>query len=198
MDMQTVDLSQQRKLKYFDKDIVQCPEIIALANSEKILSLVSAYLGCKPTLTNMAAWWTKAGKIPSDKFYDDMFHRDADDYKFIKLFVYLTDVSPESGAHCFVKGSHLSDKCTQRRTFSNEEITQNFGKENQLVLTGRSGCGFLEDTWGLHRSLPCVKGERLVLHFLYSITSFNAETTPKPLAKNTYNVDAYTNRVYFY
>jgi hypothetical protein len=198
LNLNEVDLTQQRKLKYFDKDIAACKEIVDLANSEKILSLVSAYLGCKPTIANMAAWWTKAGEVPSDKFYDDMFHRDVDDYKFIKLFVYLNDVSVENGAHCFVKGSHMSSECTQRRTFSDEEVTRHFGKENQLILTGKRGRGFLEDTWGLHRSMPCEKGERLVLHFLYSITSFNTQTTAKPVAKNVYGVDSYSNRMYLY
>ncbi|MDE3016638.1 MAG: phytanoyl-CoA dioxygenase family protein [Pseudomonadota bacterium] len=193
-----VAITRQTKLKYFDADIAGCREIVDLANSPEILSLVSAYLGCKPTIANMAAWWTKAGNGSPEKFYDDMFHRDVDDYKFLKLFVYLNDVAAGNGAHCFVRGSHISGKLTARRTFTDEEIDQNFDKSDRLVLTGKSGCGFLEDTWGLHRSMPCVEGERLVLHFLYSLTSLNAQTTPKPVAKNTYGVDAYTNRVYLY
>lgn len=199
LKLDEVDTTEQRKLKYFDADIAACRPIVEIGNSEKILSMVAAYLGCKPTLVNMAAWWTKAGKVPSDtKFYDDMFHRDVDDYKFLKLFVYLTDVSPNNGAHSFIKSSHLSSKFTERRTFTDEEISENFPASDHMVMTGKRGCGFLEDTWGLHRSRPCVEGERLVLHFLYGITSMNAQTAPKPVMKNIYNVDAYTNRVYLY
>jgi len=196
LKLEDVKITKQTKLKYFDKDIAECREIVELGNSEKIISLVSAYLGCKPTITSMAAWWTKAGGNAPDKFYDDMFHRDADDYKFIKLFVYLNDVQAENGAHCFVKGSHLSKKCTERRTFSDEEIAANFAPSDRLVLTGNGGSAFLEDTWGLHRSSPCTSGERLMVQFLYSLTALNAEATPKPVAKNVYGVDAYTNRVF--
>lgn len=198
LKLEEVEIKEQRKLKYFAADIAGCREIVALANAPRILSLVSAYLGCKPTIVDMSAWWTKAGSGPSGKYYDDMFHRDVDDYQFIKLFVYLNDVKTENGAHCFVKGSHRSNQCIARRTFTDEEIDHAFGKECQLVLTGKSGCGFLEDTWGMHRSLPCFEGERLVLHFLYGLTSLNAQTTPKPVAKNIYGVDPYSNRVYLY
>jgi hypothetical protein len=198
MNMNEVDTTQQRKLKYFDHDIVQSKDIIDIANDPHIISLVSAYLGCKPTIVNMAAWWTKAGETPSDKFHDDMFHRDVDDYKFIKLFIYLNDVDATNGAHCFVRGSQLSARCNARRTFTDDEIGHAFGKTDQWIMTGSAGCGFLEDTWGFHRSLPCQQGERLVLHFLYGLTSFNAQTAPKPVAKNIYNVDTYSNRVYLY
>ena len=198
LNLNELKITRQMKLKYFDADIAQCKEIVELANSEKILSIVSAYLGCKPTIALMSAWWTKAGTGPSETFYDDMFHRDVADYKFLKLFVYLNDVGPNNGAHCFVRGSHLFKKLTQRRTFSDEEINRNFSKEDQLILTGKSGCGFLEDTWGLHRSLPCTQGERLVLHIMYNLAAFDAGSPPKPLAENIYNVDPYTNRVYLF
>jgi ectoine hydroxylase-related dioxygenase (phytanoyl-CoA dioxygenase family) len=199
LDLRDVPIIKQTKLKYFDADIAQCADIIALANSDKILPLVSAYLGCKPTIVTMSSWWTKAGPDSSEKFYDDMFHRDVDDYKFVKLFVYLSDVGPENGAHCFIRGSHNSKNLTKRQILTDDDINQKFDKNDILALSGKSGTGILEDTWGIHRALPCVKGERLLLHFLYGLTSFNADASPpEPVARNVYNVDAYSNRVYLY
>jgi len=196
LKLEDVKITRQKKLKYFDADIAGCKDIIDIANSPKILSLVADYFGCKPTIGNMAAWWTKAGADPAEKFYDDMFHRDVDDIKFLKLFVYLNDVGPKNGAHSFIKGSHISNECTARRMLSDEEIDRHFPKNNQLVLTGKSGGAFLEDTWGLHRSMPCEEGERLVLHIMYCVTSLNKHFPPKPVAENVYGVDGYVNRVY--
>ena len=199
LKLEDVQITKQTKLKYFDADIANCKEIVEIANSEKILALVSAYFGCKPTIATMSSWWTKAGSDASEKFYDDMFHRDVDDYKFVKLFVYLNDVGAESGAHCFVKGSHISKKLTERRILTDADIAQNFDAKDCLPLPAKAGTGILEDTWGIHRALPCVKGERLLLHILYSITAFNADASPPhPVAKNVYEVDAYSNRVYLY
>lgn len=198
VNLYDIKITRQTKLKYFDADLANCQEIVEVANAPEIISLVSAYLGGKPTISLMSAWWTKAGDGPAEFFYDDNFHRDVADYKFLKLFVYLTDVTADNGAHCFIKRSHLSKKCTQRRMYLTDEIDKNFDKNDQLVLTGKSGCGFLEDTWGLHRSMPCTSGERLVLHILYNLITLDAGSPEKPLAKNIYNVDTYSNRVYLY
>jgi len=199
LNIDDVKITKQTKLKYFDEDIAQCKEIVEIANSDRILSLVSAYLGCKPTITSMTSWWTKAGVdgVP-EKFYDDTYHRDVNDYKFIKLFIYLNDVEPENGAHSFIKGSHLSEKFTERRALNDAEVESAFDESDILALAGKSGTGILEDTWGIHRSMPCIKGERLLLHFLYCLTPYHDEAPRKPVAKNTYNVDPYINRVFLY
>ena len=190
--------NKRKKLGYFEKDLLECKEIVDIANSKKILGLVSEYLGCKPTITALAAWWSMAGDDSSQAFYDDTFHRDADDYKFIKLFVYLTDIEAENGAHAFIRGSHASSDLVERKPLSDEEVARHFDKKDYMILSAKSGTGILEDTWGIHRSMPCVKGERLLLQFLYSLTANNAQAIPKPIVKNTYNVDPHINRVYLY
>ncbi len=35
------------------------------------------------------------------------FHRDPDDFRFLTLFIYLTDVSPSAGPHQVIPGSHF-------------------------------------------------------------------------------------------
>ena len=56
-----------------------------------------------------------AGNVHSD----DIYHRDVDDFRFIKLFVYLTDTSSTTGAHSFIKGSHQGRKWAARKALSN-------------------------------------------------------------------------------
>ena len=197
LDLAVITKVQQVKLKYYDTDIAHCDDIMRLANDPKILSFITSYFGCKPTITLMDAWWTKTAEQATPVLYqDDMYHRDVADFKFIKLFLYLTDVTLENGAHCFVRGSHHSSKLVQRRPFADNEVDQAFDAADCLTLTGNAGCGFLEDTWGLHRSLPAKQGERLVVSITYSITAFNPWSPKIPSVDNIYGVDSYINRVY--
>ena len=174
LDLATLNLRETMKVRYFDTAIAQSEDLVRLANQDKILSLVAAYFGCKPTITIMEAWWTKTGNEPGHVlFQDDMYHRDVEDFKFIKLFVYLTDVAASNGAHCFIRGSQRSGLLTQRMPISDDLVAATFATKDNLVLTGKTGCGFLEDTWGLHRSLPAKTGERLLFSVTYSLTAFN-------------------------
>ena len=63
------------------------------------IDLAAAYLGRNPPVGySMNAFWTRPG--PSLRTDIQAFHRDADDDKFLAMFVYLTDVLvPEDGAH---------------------------------------------------------------------------------------------------
>ena len=197
IDIAAAKADTTRKLKYLAADLAASDDILRIANDDKILSLVSAYFGCKPTITIMDAWWTKTGPYDTDAlFQDDMYHRDVEDFKFLKFFIYLTDVAPENGAHCFVRGSQLSKQFTARGPIADSAVKAVFAPADQLVLTGKAGCGFLEDTWGLHRSLPAKLGERLLLSITYSLTSFNPQSPDKPVAPQRLGVDPYINRVY--
>jgi hypothetical protein len=81
---------------------------------------------------------------------------------------------------------------------SDDLAAATFDAKDSLVLTGKSGSGFLEDTWGLHRSLPAKTGERLLFSVTYSLTSFNPSSPRTPVAENKYGVDPYINRVYLW
>ena len=86
-------------------DVVQAPGLLEIANSPRILDIVENYLGCVPTLYSMNAWWSFPNNIrgfaPTERF-----HRDTDDYKFVSLFIYLTNVEEDAGPFQFVKGCH--------------------------------------------------------------------------------------------
>lgn len=62
-------------------DVIDAPHLLELANSDRILSLVESYLGCRPTLYSLNAFWSFPG---SHALRPDLqkFHRDRDDFKF--------------------------------------------------------------------------------------------------------------------
>src|SRR5690606_13181649 len=94
--------------QYRESDLLACPYLLDIANDPRLVDAASAYLGCKPVISTFRAWWSFGGFTePKDA---EFFHRDVDDWKFVKLFVYLTDVGPDNGPHVFVKGSHCSNR----------------------------------------------------------------------------------------
>ena len=95
--------------------IVGCPGLLQAINAPGILRLVSGYLGCKPTISSLGVRWSLPAAARPEA--TQLFHRDPDDWRFLKLFVYLTDVGPEAGPHVYVRGSHLTAACLRARPY---------------------------------------------------------------------------------
>jgi hypothetical protein len=148
-------------------DILQAPHLLSIANRPDILAIVEGLLGCKPTLGYLATWWsyhTEKGAQQAEHF-----HRDVDDWRFVKLFIYLTDVGPDNGPHIYVSHSSRSHELRQIRRFTDEEVVATFGASQVLELMGRAGEGFLEDTFGIHKGQPVAEGNRLIFQAVYSM-----------------------------
>lgn len=149
------------------QDILQAPYLLSIANRPDILAIVEGLLGCKPTLGYLAAWWsyhTEKGAQQAEHF-----HRDVDDWRFVKLFIYLTDVGPNNGPHIYVSHSSPSPALRQIRRYTDEEVVDAFGASRVMELTGRAGEGFLEDTFGIHKGQPVAEGTRLIFQAVYSM-----------------------------
>ncbi len=174
------------------RGIDSMPEAFALANHPLVLSVVSNYLGCLPTIDDINAWWSLPGRpAPKEEQY---FHRDNDAVRFVKLFIYLSDVTTDEGAHVFVSGSHRDNQLLEkRRRYQDEEVRTVFGHNRIQHMAGNFGQAFLEDTFGLHKGAVPSSRPRLVFQVRYS--SF-----PSVFAREQANVnstlgyDAYTNR----
>jgi len=151
-----------------------------LAFDPYILSVAQAYLGAPPIHVQTNAWWSlncasddKALAASAQKY-----HQDKEFVKFIKLFVYLTDVGADNGPHQYIKGS-IRDykKALPRRgkagkRYDTDFIERKFGKDRVLTMTGQAGTMILEDTHGLHRGVPVRSGHRLLLQFEYANSLF--------------------------
>lgn len=168
------------------------PQIVNIANTPSVLKIAEEYLGCKPTISNIQLWWSFPGHDKSEEA--ENFHRDVDDWKFVKLFIYLTNVDFESGPHVYVQKSISSHRYLPIKRYSDTEIEKYFGKENIKIMTGEKGSAFMEDTFGFHKGQLAKENRRLVLQVQYSIN---------PIAINSYiskdsamDVDPYINRLY--
>jgi hypothetical protein len=176
--------------------IVRAPHLLALANHPGILAMVEQFLGAKPTISNLSLWWS----FPRDAEAKEaqLFHRDVDDLRFCKLFVYLTDVDMDSGPHVFVHGSVLSPACRRIRRYSDSEVTATFGADTIEYMCGKRGEAFIANTGGVHKGLPPSRAKRLLFQAQYSLFPILAYSyQPVAIAASAgVHLDQYVNRLY--
>jgi hypothetical protein len=126
-------------------------------------------------------WWSLA--VPSNQQEQSaaaqLFHFDLDRLSFLKFFVYLTDVTPLNGPHCYVAGSHRGFKNAKLQRdgrFSDAEIKAHYPSE-EVQIVGQKGTIFVADTKGFHKGLPLESGERLIFQIEFSNSLFGAPYT---------------------
>lgn len=180
---------------YKRDDMVKNKTIIEIANDNSILKIVQNVLGARPTISNINCWWSFAGKSKAE--HAQLFHRDVDDFKFIKLFIYLTDVTSADGPHIYVAGSNNVNKATKIKRYSDDEITGIFGAKNIISFEEPRGSLFLVDTFGVHKGMLPQKNDRLLLQIQYSLLPLYVEKyNPSEKTANG-QIDQYVNRLLF-
>ena len=144
--------------------------------NQKLVSLVKNYLKVNPILEWSQIYWSLPLKdingntlIPPNNEFG--FHYDIDGFKFLKVFFYLTDVTDNNGPHVFVKNSEKKTlyKALNRRI--NDQEVKNKFNNNKVIITGKKGSGFLEDTSYYHKGTAPIQ-ERGVLMCLYNISKW--------------------------
>ncbi len=185
------------KLYYRAEDLLGCRELVDLANSPLVLDAVGEVLGTRPTIASFQAWWTLGEHFGGQMHYDDAYHRDVDDLRFIKLFAYLTDTHERNGAHSFVRGSHRSSLFTRRGSISDADVHASYPAQDILTVQGKAGTAFLEDTWGIHRPLLATEGRRLIFSVLYALTPWVPQGPGRPTLPLPAGLDPWVNRALF-
>jgi len=184
---------------FSNQTIIRAPHALEIANDPRVLGIVSGFLGAKPTISLLTAWWSmphQDGKAEEA----ERFHRDVDDIRFVKLFCYLTDVDEVSGPHMFVPGSQNIDRLTKIRRYEDSEIVDAFGENSLSKFTGKAGTTFLENTYGFHRGVPPTQKPRLLFQVLYSLRN-SIYGPDRPVGRIGVDgvpagIDPFINRVY--
>ena len=193
-----IEARSYRKLHHTPEDVSQCYELVTLANHPQFLAIAADYLGATPSIAAMQVWWTMGHASNAvDLARDDMFHRDVDDLRFVKMFTYLTDVDSQNGVHSFVPTSHRSTELVKRASITDEQVRRHFGDNGEKTFTGPAGTIFLEDTWGIHRQTPAVSGRRCIFSVIYTVSGLDPNSPPRPVASLPMGLDAYVNRIYY-
>jgi len=155
-------------------------EIQALLADHALLALSQAYLGSRPRADVLSMWWHTNFHSQPDSEAAQFFHFDMDRFKWLKIFIYLTDVGPEDGPHTFVAGSHRTggipfDMLKRGYTrLTDDEVIAEYGPERLVEFSAPRGTIIIEDTRGLHKGKHVSGSDRLVLQLQFSNSLFGA------------------------
>jgi hypothetical protein len=163
----------------FDEaDVMAQPDVQRLATDLGLLGLAEAYLGCDPILDLVSMWWSAAR--PADAALTSaaaqQYHFDLDRPGFIKFFIYLTDVTSETGPHCYVRGSHRNLPPPLRRDgrLSDDEVAAVYDARDRIEISAPRGSVLAVDTIGLHKGKTLVHGVRLILQLEFASNLYGA------------------------
>jgi hypothetical protein len=149
--------------------IIRIPAVQRLLLDPAFHKIAQDYLKATPVLSSVTLWID----APADKkFGAHQYHYDNDGPGFLKFFFYLTDVEPETGAHCFMRGTHDHRKPEAFRIsklYDDQALHDFYGKEKEIMFTAPKGTIIAEDTAGFHRGSTILRNYRLLMQFQYSV-----------------------------
>ncbi len=188
---------QSSKYSYNKSLLIKSKVIRKIILDNNNLLIANNYFGNMPYFSNIDMWWaTKRKKKNTIKTEianqsAQFFHFDLDRPKWLKLFIYLTDVDEFSGPHEYIEGTHniLSkpSKLLERgyARIKMDEIKKFYKKKKIKMIKGIKGTMFIADTSCFHRGIPPLNKNRLILVIEYSNNLFGAKKIM--LSKNEKN-----------
>jgi hypothetical protein len=178
------DAPQAVRYEFETQDLLDNPDVQALLADLSLVALAQGYLGARPAVDVLNMWWqTDFSKIP-DSEAAQFFHFDMDRPKWLKFFIYLTNVESQNGPHSFVAGSHRTGAIPQRllrkgyARLTDDEVAVEFDRTDIREFSAPRGTIIAEDTRGLHKGKHVQAGDRLVLQIQFSNSLFGA-SSPK-------------------
>ena len=160
------------------EDLLMDKDIQELLADMSFAALAQDYLGSRPVLDVLGMWWHTDFSDKPDMSAAQYFHFDMDRPKWLKIFIYLTDVGPANGPHTFGAGSHktngipsaLLQKGYARLT--DKEVRAVYEEKDNVEFCAPRGTIIAEDTRGLHKGKHVENADRLILQLQYSNSLF--------------------------
>ena len=90
----------------------ECQIIVELIKSNLFLNVAKNYIGFDNLEVTAECYISNPFLISENQKKDNAqyYHYDLDYKRFLKIFIYLTDVTEESGPHIFIEGTHKKKK----------------------------------------------------------------------------------------
>ena len=159
-----LQLTELRPVLNFNDPLVQ------LALAPNVLNIVNAYLEIFAKFKTFSLNLTLTMPLNSPATKSQRWHRDPEDKKMCKMFVYLSDVDENSGPFIYIPESHYGGKW--RKVFPQRPprgyyppdgaVERVIPAEAIKKMTGRAGTILFGDPSGLHKGGYALGRERLM------------------------------------
>lgn len=162
-------------------EITDISAVQELISDPILINVAQSYLNSVPIFSGVDLGFSAAVKDEPDMEAAQAFHWDMERLKWLRFFIYLNDVNESNGPHCFIRGTHLTgaipkpmlSKGYVRHT--DTEVIEFFGAVNYREFHATKGTVIAEDSRGLHKGKVLKHGERIMLAFELSNSTFGAE-----------------------
>ena len=142
-----------------------------------LVALARAYLPRPGYLEAYNVWYSyPTTAAPS---HSQLWHQDKDDEAIVKVFLYLSDVTPETGALTYIPGSAVRHGQTYRPAASQDSIGAWRTSDDDMAAcvprsawrdaSGPAGTLLIADTTGWHKGGHVLRDERLVFTCMYTM-----------------------------
>jgi hypothetical protein len=161
---------KHNKLRLLEHDCVS-----QIVNDPLLLEVVSRYLGYWPErLSDVELYWSFATRLsPEEQMRQGNaidYHFDLHGFNFIMVAFYITDTDANSGAHVMFKTSHINKALPMFFSYSQpvDALRRLYGNENETMIEGKAGTGFIMDNSTYHRASTPETADRLLLRLVYT------------------------------
>ena len=163
-----------------EKNILSNNLISQILYDPVITSVVRCYLRSGVQVLNVSLWHSyPAMDFKPESELAQLFHFDLDEFRWLKLFIFLTDVGPNNGPHVYIPGTHRpGSKASEllRRGYSritDVDMEKYHPCETWREIHCPAGTMMFADTRCWHKGRPILNGVRSVLQPVYSPSSFS-------------------------
>ncbi len=152
---------------------------LQIGTSDRMLEVVNSYVGLWSRLTYVDLWYTPPAAHGVERVSSQRWHRDYNDERLVKVFIYLTDVDEDTGPLEYVPGSALGGEYAREwpwRPVSNslyppqDEFERRIPESAQVAFTGPAGSMIFCNTSGFHRG-GYATGDRPRVMAVYNYSS---------------------------
>jgi hypothetical protein len=151
--------------------------IMQIALHEKLTNIVSHYFDEQALLRYVDFWYSIVSNDKNhSREYSQNWHRDPEDLRMLKVFIYLNDVDERNGAFEYIKCSTRENKFGNLFPYDKDH-PDNYPEESELsklipaeyfiIGKGKKGTIILCDTHGFHRGGYCIEGDRKLMTMMY-------------------------------
>jgi hypothetical protein len=131
---------------------------LRIAANDTVLDIVNAYAGEQTRLTYVDNWFTVPYPHEADRVASQRWHRDPEDDRIVKMFIYFSEVDDGAGPFEYIRQSTAGAKYGDlfpwgdgRRYPPSDELEAAVEPADRVSMTGPAGTVLFADTAGYHR-----------------------------------------------